>query len=213
MDFWKKYFTKTASDKDEASSPTDSADTAVSSLTRTTSKIMISQDDGDEKSVERLSSRKRPISSVDYAIGKRDNQYSYSLSPTTTTTTTSRIPVPPLASLPPTHSSTFPKPIPKPRIPQYPSLSSCRLYPFVIFPLLPTISFPPLHTTFKSLPMHPILIVMSRSQYILSHHTFIFPFSGFTTISLISILNFHLSPRTAYAAVHFAFNNIGVQVE
>lgn len=94
----------------------DTADTAVSSLTRTTSKIMISHDDGDENSFERLSSRKRPISSVDSFGRKETSPYAYSTQPTITTTTTSRIPVPQLPPLP-SHTSTIPKPIPRPRIP------------------------------------------------------------------------------------------------
>lgn len=96
---------------------------------------MISQgDDSEEINVERVSSRKRPLGSMDYAIGTRDNQYSYSLSPpTTTTTTTSRIPVPSLGPLPSTHPSTIPKPIPRPRIPQYPFFFFASLFPRVIF--------------------------------------------------------------------------------
>ena len=185
MDFWKKYFTKT-SDTDDTSTTGDSADTAVSCLTRTTSKIMISQDNGgDEESVERLSSRKRPISSVDY--GKSDGQYSsYSSSSqptTTTTTTTSRVPVQSLTPMPSTHLSTVPKPIPRPRLPPYPILLSPSLSHLMSFSLssITTPISSPLLFCFSSLFHHALMVLLSNpslSQLLLSHLLFFFVFTS-----------------------------------
>lgn len=134
MDFW-KYFTNknstTSSEPDKDELAGEGADTAVmSSLTKTTSRIMISHDEDEGDSHQRYhhhsSSRKRTIGSME----SKENPFSPSpytsiqqqpTITTTTTTTSSRIPIPTLQSGPSisSHPTSIPKPIPKPKIPQY----------------------------------------------------------------------------------------------
>lgn len=120
MDFLKKYFAKNPSEKDLEGVAVDTTDMAVSSLTRTTSKIMISQGDNEEETQDRFSlSRKRSIGSVDPSTPtstRRDSLIQHiPPHPTTGTRISSAGFTLPVTST----TSSVPKPIPNKRGQQY----------------------------------------------------------------------------------------------